>query len=284
MMIASQPVAHQGLSEQDVLERRASGQSNAIDRQLSRSYTQILRENVFTFIHNVMFLLGVALIVLGRWSDALVTVGVILFNVVVSVVQEIRAKQMLDRLALLNRPTATVMREGREQTMDPGEIVVDDLLIVHAGDQIAVDGEIVGDGRIDVDESLLTGESELIPKQAGDPVYSGSFCVNGKALYQAQNVGQKSVAASMSSGARAFRRVLTPLQQQINMIIRILLLVALYFLLMFSIVTLADLLTEADEAFDLVQIVKVSVVIVGLVPSGVFADGVSGYSHAVHVA
>src|SRR5512142_2870322 len=126
----------EGLSQAEVAERRAKGQGNNIKIQTSRSYGQILRENVFTFINNILFGLGIALILVGRTSDALVSVGIVSINVAVSVVQEIRAKKMLDRIALLTRPKATVIREAEEQTVDPSELVVGDILLVKPGDQI----------------------------------------------------------------------------------------------------------------------------------------------------
>ena len=196
-----------GLSAAEVLARRAQGQGNNVALATGRSYQEILRENVFTFINGVLFSIGAVLVALGRVSDAVISVGLVFINVIVSLVQEVRAKRKLDRIALLTRPRATVIRDGRAQEIDPGEIVRGDLLVVHAGDQIVVDGQVVGDGRMDVDESLLTGEADLIVKRAGDPVYSGSFCVTGGATYVAEKVGLAGLANQITLGARAFRRV-----------------------------------------------------------------------------
>ena len=210
-----------GLSEQDVIERRARGLGNRVPPATGRTYGQIIRENIFTFINIVIFVLALALVLVGRAGDALVSVGVISLNILVGVVQEIRAKRTLDRIALLTRPTATAIRNGQEQQLSPDELVVGDLLKVGPGDQIVLDGQVVGEGRMQVDESQLTGESNLVPKQAGAPVYSGSFCVNGTALYVAQKVGQQSLANEITAGARAFRRVLTPLQNQVYLVVRV---------------------------------------------------------------
>jgi cation-transporting ATPase E len=155
-------------------------------------------------------------------------VGVISFNLVISLIQEVRAKHTLDRIALLTRPKATVVRDGREQQLDPGEIVVDDILVLHPGDQIVVDGPVIGGCHVEVDESLLTGESDLVTKHEGDRLYSGTFCVAGQACYRAEHVGVQSVAGILTVGARAYREIYTPLQQDINLIIRILLLVAIF--------------------------------------------------------
>ncbi|MFC2037069.1 hypothetical protein ACFLYD_03745 [Chloroflexota bacterium] len=149
------------------------------------------------------------LILMGQPGDALVTGGLVLLNVIVGVIQEGRAKHKLEQIALLARPQPTVIRGGEEQVVDPGELVVDDVLLARPGDQIVVDGQVLGDGRMEVDESLLTGESEQIVKQAGDLVYSGSFCVAGSAYYQAQEVGADSFVNQLTAGARAFRQTKT---------------------------------------------------------------------------
>ena len=153
-----------GLSEADALARRARGQGNSASLRTGRTYLQILRGNVLTFINGVLFGLGVALVLLGRWSDALVSVGVVAVNVLVSVVQEVRAKRMLDRIALLTRPTATVLRDGQERSIDPAEVVLGDVLALTPGDQVVVDAVVLGGGRTDMDESLLTGESDLVSR------------------------------------------------------------------------------------------------------------------------
>jgi cation-transporting ATPase E len=257
------PSQLQGLSDREAASRRASGQGNDIPIQTSRTYWDILRDNLFTFINGVYFFLSLVLIGLGRPSDVLVLAFVILLNVVINVIQEIRAKKKLDKIALLTRPKATVIREGKERNLDPAEIVVGDVLVVRPGDQVVVDGSVVGDGEIKVDESLLTGESDLIPKQAGDPVYSGSFCVSGAACYEAEKVGAESLASKMTAEARKFRKVLTPLQHQINLMIRLLLGVAI----LLGLVTLLRTVLGVTSVTRGVQNIAV---IVGLVPSGLY--------------
>lgn len=269
--------ALRGLTTAEVQARRAAGQVNRFPNPSSRSYFQIIRENVFTFINNILFGLGIALIILGRTSDALTSVGIILINVVVSLVQEIRAKRILDRIALLTRPTATVVRDGREQTIDPGDIVLGDLLIAGPGDQVVVDGQVVG-GGVEVDESLLTGESDPVSKKPGDPVYSGSFILSGRAYFEGQKVGTNSLANKLTTSARAFRRVLTPLQQQINLTLRVILMVAIYFEVLMAINALIN-------HTPLVESVRVSVVIIGLVPNGLFVAIAVAYAlGAVRIA
>jgi cation-transporting ATPase E len=260
-----------GLSEREVMERRARGQGNVAPTPTSRTYWQIVVQNVFTFINVCLFGLGLTLALLGRIGDALISTTVILLNVVVSVVQEIRAKRTLDEIALLNRPTATVLRDGREQAVPPEEVVVGDVLEVGPGDQIIVDGRIVGNGRLTVDESLLTGEADLVAKQARDAVYSGSFCVTGGGRYVAEHVGARSFAYQITAGARAFRRVLTPLQREINLVVRIALLIVVY--LEFLLV-----LTSLLRQINLADSVENSTIVAGLVPNGLFLSIAVAYA------
>jgi len=156
-----------------------------------------------------------------------------------------------------------VVRDGREQQIDPGEIVVDDILVLHPGDQIVVDGPIVGDGRVEVDESLLTGESNLVSKQEGDRLYSGTFCVAGQASYRAEKVGVQSVAGILTAGARAYRASYTPLERDISLIIRILLLVALFLEVLLIAASIVSLI-------PIVETVRMAMVIIGIVPNGLF--------------
>lgn len=253
----------QGLSESEVLDRRKQGKGNNVRLETSRTYLQIVRANLFTFINMVLFGIGVILVLLGLYTDALLSVGIALMNVIIGLAQEIRAKRALDKIALLTRPKATVVREGKEKIVDPTEVVVGDLLAVGAGDQIVVDGKVVGDGKIDADESLLTGESDLIPKRQGDPVYSGSFCVNGKAWYEAEKVGVDSVANKLTAGARAFRQVKTPLQMDVDFIIRLLLALCTFMAILFGIAAIVSRLPLTDTA-------KIAAVITGLIPNGLF--------------
>jgi cation-transporting P-type ATPase E len=252
-----------GLTTDEVAQRREQGLGSIPPPATSRSYAQILRENVLTTINIILFSIAFALVLVGQYLDALVSVGVISFNLVISLIQEVRAKRTLDRIALLTRPRATILRDGREQQVDPGDIVVDDVLIVSPGDQIVVDGPIIGEGRVEVDESLLTGESDPVTKQEGDRLYSGTFCIAGQACYRAEHVGVQSVAGALTVGARAYHATYTPLERDINLIVRTLLLVAIF---------LEVLLIAASivSVIPIVETVRMAMVIIGIVPNGLF--------------
>ncbi len=267
----AEPQTLQGLTEEEAVARRERGEGNDVTIDTSRSYMDILRQNFFTFINIILFIIGFIMILLDLWGDAFVSVGVVMMNVVVGVVQEFRAKAKLDRIALLTRPKATIIRDGQQREVDPAEIVLGDIIVAHAGDQIVVDGVVVGEGRMDVDESLLTGESDLVPKAVGDEVFSGSFCVTGSAAYEATRVGADSFANKLTASAKTFRVVRTPLQQDINFTVRVLVLMASVLGSLFAI-------SYAIRAISIEQSVQMAAVIAGLVPAGLILITTTAYA------
>lgn len=261
-----------GLTTTEVENRRRQGEGNDVQLPTSRSYGTIIRRNIFDPIYIVIYIIGVALITLGRADDAIVVVGTIVFVAGVGAIQEIRAKRQLDAIALLARPTIQVIRnDGKEESVSPEDLVKDDLIVVKAGDQIVVDGELIGDSRLEVDESQLTGESDAIIKQAGDVIYSGSICLSGRGIYQATAVGNKTVAFKLSSEARQFRVEHSPLQRDLNFLIRLMALVAGLFGL---------LLVVSAFIYDTpaVRYAQAAAIITGLVPTGMFAMVIIAYS------
>ena len=266
------PTPDTGLSDTEAAERRRQGLGNSAPPSTTRSYWAIVRENVFTFINNVLFLLGAALVIVGRPADAFVSLLVIGTNIAVGIFQEFRAKRTLDEIALLTRPTATVVRDGQARTVRPEELVVGDLIEVEAGDQIVVDGELA-EGRLEVDESQLTGESDMVPKRAGDEVFSGSYPTSGRGRYVATTVGEASLAGRITAGAKTFRRTLTPLQRQIQTVIRVTLGVVLYLQLLLVVKNVVD-----DARLD--QAIVEATVLIGLVPNGLFVAIAIAYALA----
>lgn len=260
-----------GLTESEVQARRKQGLGNDTATGPSRSYWDIAQANLFTLFNNILFILGVALISLGRYSDALTSVGLGLVNALISTFQEIRAKRQLDQIALVNNPKVTVVRDGREKVIGPAELVKGDVVQVNAGDQIVVDGVMVREGTLEMDESLLTGEPDLIRKQAGDSLFSGSFCVTGSGYFEAQKVGAESFANQLTATARHFQVSQTPLQQNINLVVRVVMLVVA----VMSLIILVEALLEGLPAVRLVQVVAV---LSGQVPYGQFLMIVVAYA------
>lgn len=261
----------QGVTEGEARERRERGLGNDAAVGSGRSYRGIARANLFTPFNNILFAIGFALVALGRYNDALVSAGLGLVNTAISTFQEIRAKRQLDRISLISSPKVTVIRGGRRRDVAPAELVVGDVVRVEAGDQIVVDGVMVGDGLLEIDESLLTGESETVRKRAGDRLFSGSFCVIGAGHMEAREVGAASVANRLTATARAFRVTRTPLQRKVDFVVRLQTLVVA---IMSVIILGADLL----EGLSTVRLVQAAAVLTGQVPYGLFLITVISYA------
>ncbi len=264
------PTPLTGLAGAAVVARRARGLGNNVREKGGRSYLQIVVENTFTFTNNIIFLLGVGLVIVSRPLDALVSVLVVGTNVVVGVAQEVRAKRTLDRISLLTRPTASVIRDGQTTTINPHELVIGDLVQVSAGDQFVLDGRLTL-GRLQADESLLTGESDLIRKSPGDEVFSGSFCATGSGRYVVEHVGDQSLANRITQGAKAFRRVLTPLQSSVNSVIRLALVLVVYMELLLLLTAVVHVATPGET-------IAQASVLAGLIPNGLFVSIAVAYA------
>ena len=263
-MIQTEPIVLRGLSEQEAAERQARGLGNDAKLKTGRTYAQIVRENLFTFFNLVLFGLGGVLLLLGSPRDAFFTACIGLINAMVATAQEVRAKRKLDRIALLARPKAIVIREGQEKEIDLSRVVVGDLLVAGPGDQIIVDGVLAGDRGADLDESLLTGESDPAPKKPGDVVYSGTFVLSGRVVYEAQKVGKESLANKLAQSARTFTRELTPLQREVNLAVRVLLLLVLFF----GVLIVDNYIINHN--LTMLESVQAASVVFGLAPSSLF--------------
>jgi cation-transporting ATPase E len=252
-----------GLSQREAEVRRRRGEGNTAVSGSARGYARILRTNVFSFFNLILFTIGVALLALGRWNDAFVSVGLGLVNAAISAVQEIRAKRQLDRLQLLDRSTVTVVRDGRDVQVAPEEVVRGDVLRVRPGEQIVVDGPVLDGGRVEVDESLLTGESDPLVKHSGEDLLSGSFCVGGEGHQLARDVGAASYASRLTADARQASTDTTPLQARIQFVVRLV-------MLLVALMSATIMVQAALEGFSLVRVVQTTAVLSGLVPYGLF--------------
>ncbi len=264
------PTPAEGLADAEAARRRDAGLGNASLPPTTRTYAQILRENTFTFVNNILFVLGIALVLVGRPMDAVVSLAVISTNIVVGIVQEIRAKRTLDRIALLTRPTATAVRGGGTREVPPEELVLGDLVELRAGDQVVLDGRLAS-GSVGVDESQLTGESDVLSKRSGDVVFSGSFATEGTARYVVEKVAAASLANQITAGARSFRRIVTPLQSEVNLVVRVVLAMVVYLEILLVIRGLVQALRPGDVVAD-------ATLLAGLVPNGLFVSIAVAYA------
>lgn len=253
----------EGLTSVEAERRRRNGEANKAVTGHSRSYTEILRTNVLSFFNIILFVIGAALTAMSRYSDALVSVGLGLINAVISAAQEIRAKRKLDRLQLLDRADVLVVRDGREVTVPPEQVVRGDVLRVRPGDQIVVDGPLLDGGRIEADESLLTGESDPVVKQPGDDLRSGSLCVAGDGRQLARDVGVHSYAGRLTVDARRVSTDKTPLQRRVEFVVRLVMALT-------ALMSGAILGQAAIEGFSVLRVVQTTAVLSGLVPYGLF--------------
>ena len=215
-----------GLTQEEVLQRKSNGQANDAEVTTSRTYTDIFVKNTFTPFNVILFLLGILLLICDEPISAVSATGIIIVNILISTIQEMRAKRKLDKIALLVRPKVTVLREGSESEIDQSEIVMDDLIVLRAGEQALVDGEAIRCRSVEMDESLLTGESSTVRKHEGDKVYSGSFCITGECVYRVTAVGADAYAHQMLRDAKKFTSKRTPLQMETGTITKILMVIA----------------------------------------------------------
>jgi len=208
-----------GLTDVEVAQRVAEGKSNAVAERATRSIPAIVRANVFTRINAILGVLLMIVLATGSVINGLFGL-LIVANSVIGMVQEIRAKQTLDKLAIVGQAKPLVRRQSGTQTLMPSEVVLDDIIELGPGDQIVVDGEIVEEESLEVDESLLTGEADPITKAPGDAVMSGSFVVTGVGAYRATRVGPEAYAAKLAEEASKFTLVKSELRNGINRILQ----------------------------------------------------------------
>ncbi|QHC66553.1 HAD-IC family P-type ATPase [Rathayibacter sp. VKM Ac-2759] len=207
-----------GLTADEVAQRVAAGRTNAFVPDSSRSVSSILRANVLTLFNGIILTCFLVLVAIGRWQDALFGFSAIA-NAVIGTVQEYRAKRALDRLALLNAPSARVRRDGSPTEIAIADVVVDDLLVLRAGDQVAADAVVADARALQLDESMLTGESDPVEKQPGDRVLSGSVVVAGEGSAVVDKVGAESFANTLAADAKRFSLVASELRSSIDRVL-----------------------------------------------------------------
>ena len=211
--------APRGLSTAEVEQRRREGRTNDVPDAPVRTVGQIVRNNVLTPVNAIIGSMFVLIMVAGFPADALFA-GVVVSNSVIGIAQELKARRTLHRLAVLSAPRARVVRDGRTQEVGTSEVVADEILELQPGDQLVVDGEVVASRGLEIDESLLTGESDPVDKAPGDGVMSGSFVNAGAGWYRATAIGADSYAARLSEEARRFKLAGSELKGGVNVILR----------------------------------------------------------------
>ncbi len=211
--------ASRGLTSVEVAQRVAAGQTNVVSTKTSRTTGEIIRANVFTRINAIYGVLFVIILSTGYFIDGLFG-GLIIVNSAVGIIQELRAKRTLERLAIVGQAKPTVRRNGQSIEIAPEDVVLNDVIELGPGDKIVVDGPALTADALEIDESLLTGESDPVVKQPGDKVLSGSFVVAGSGTYRADTIGNESYAAKLAAEASKFTLVKSELRQGIDKILK----------------------------------------------------------------
>ena len=208
-----------GLTDEQVNARIAEGKVNADENPNTRTYKQIVRENTLTFFNFLNLVLLVLVLLVGSYKNAFF-VCIIIINTLIGIAQEIRAKKTIDKLAILTARKSVVIREGQKWTVPTEELVLDDVVCLKTGDQVPADARIL-EGSLEVNESLLTGESDNLPKNEGDELFSGSFVTSGEACCQIIHVGKDNYAAQITSEAKEFKRHNSELKNSLNAILKV---------------------------------------------------------------
>lgn len=208
-----------GLTNEEVQERIAQGQVNNNENPNTRTYKQIILENTLTFFNFLNLVLLVLVLLVGSYKNSMF-VGIIFINTVIGIIQEIRAKKTIDKLAILTESKTVVLREGKKWKISTEKLVVDDLIFLKAGEQVPADAKIL-EGGLEVNESLLTGEADNLPKNTGDELFSGSFVTAGQACCQIIHVGSDNYASRITSEAKEFKRHNSELRNSLNAILKV---------------------------------------------------------------
>lgn len=263
-------IERRGLSDAEVSARIEAGQTNRVKDSTSRSIGAIIRSNVFTLFNGIIFAAMVLVLITGSWRDA-VFGFVIIINTGIGIVTELKAKRTLDKLSILVASDFLVRRNGRDVEVPHNEIVLGDTMWIRSGEQVPADARVIRSWGLELDESMLTGESRTVRKDVGDQVYSGSTAVSGMALVEVDAVGEHSYAATLTAQAKVYKKTVSDLNKGINTILKFMtfLVVPLCILLIWSQIHTVGGWSVAIATGEWRQAVVSAVAgVVGMIPEG----------------
>lgn len=250
-----------GISHEEAALRIKRGQNNGSFDVKTKSIAQIFRDNIFTLFNLINVILAVFVALTGSYRNMLF-MGVILANIAIGIFQEIRSKRIIDKLSLISAPKAHLIRSGEEITCAVSDIVMDDIMLLASGRQICADA-VLREGECEVDESLITGESDPVMKHAGDELYSGSFVVSGTGSAQVIRVGAESYANKITCGAKYVKKQSSEMMRSINKIIS----TVSVCIVPFSLVLFFKAIFITQQDFNR-GIVSTVAAIIGMIPEG----------------
>lgn len=260
---------NEGLSSEIVDYRTKQGLSNKIDKKSVKSTPHIFFSNIFTFFNIITLAIFIWLVSVGSIKDC-VFMLVVSINVFIGIFQEIKSKKVIDKLSVLSAPVAVVLRDEKEFEVNVSEVVLDDLLILESGKQICSDS-IVVDGMIEVNESLLTGESDAIVKNIGDTLFSGSFVVSGKCKARVDKVGSENYIEKLTKAAKQYTKPKSDLLGTLQLIIRVMaiLIIPIGAILFLSQMTIDNKFVFEETAY-INAVRSTAGAMIGMIPSGLF--------------
>ena len=253
-----------GLSSGQVQQRIEEGYANTPVDPPSKSVKEIIHNNIFTYFNAIFVVLGILLIVVGSFKN-LTFLPVIIANTLIGIIQELRAKKTLDNLSVLHAPKVHVIREGKEQTIPADDLVLDDIVMFTAGGQIPADGTVVA-GDVQVNESLITGESDEITKKKGDSLLSGSFIVSGKCLARMDKVGEDSYISKLTMEAKSVKEVAA--SEMMQSLTRLVKWIGIIIIPVGLILVIEQFLIE--HASFASSIIAMEAAVVGMIPEGLY--------------
>ena len=223
------PDYQNGLSDNEINQRKAHGLVNIATSPTNKSYTKIILGNIFTFFNILMFVIAALLLLLvgPKVATNLMFLIIIFFNLLIGTIQECKSKHTVEKLKLLHDSKSKAIRNGQEVEVLPSEIVLDEVVALYPGDQIPVDGIILTDDVLEINESLLTGESVPVKKSKGDKVFAGSFIVSGINYIRADHIGNDTYIQSIEKKAKSSKQPKSRLMIAINKIIRVMAYIAI---------------------------------------------------------
>ncbi len=272
-----------GLTSAEVKDRFAKKLYNRSTQTKTKTIREILLENVLSVFNFIigMIILFFLFFYLRTFDTRLLLdpVGIFMtafINTMIGIYQEIKAKRILDRVNLLLKKNVTVVREGRQRVVPHDRIVLDDVIFLQRGDQAVVDGQILTANHLEIDESLLTGESVPITKTVGAQILSGSFCLSGNGYYVAERVGDDSYASQVTRLARKYKFTLTPLQRRINFFVKALFGAAI------AVVLLKILMVHNRSLMEIDVVREMGTILESLVPQGLVLMSSVTFAIGVH--
>jgi cation-transporting ATPase E len=259
-----------GLTADEVAERIRLGQVNRTASGAWYGYAVIVSRHTFTLFNFVVVPTALALFYYNEWRAAVSVTITALANALIGLVQEFRAKWQLDRLAILTAQKAHVVRDGQPREIPAADVVLGDLILLRAGDAVVADGAVVSATYLEVDEALLTGESDPVPHRPGDRLLSGSICVTGEGSYRAENVGAKAFAQSVTADARRYSYTTSPMTRALNRIISVLSVTALGLCALYATLQALHVIT-AVRMLEMIAATIISTVPQGLILTATIA-------------